>query len=245
MKKKKVLHLLPYDKFIPPETGGELFCYHLYKQLANFFDVTVIALQDPKTVDDKKFKNISVLNANPPINFSGLKNGIKYRWYIKSFFGPAIQCVLLYFPLIKKLSKTEHFDYVILRHLPILRLGRVVKKMFPHTVRILNHHNVDHLLYKKAFNLTVKKHTKKGAQLIRQEQKIDKNADYFLACSVHDKLFLERFNKNRIRGILVSNATVKKEIDIFEKVFSLPNLIFCGTLSFAPNNNGFIIRSGQ
>ena len=240
--KKKLLHIIPYNEFIPPKNGGALRCYHLCKELATYFDVTLITLQPASVIVDTNFKNIKILNPTKPLKLDGFKtkliNAIKYRWYMGTLKGPAETTVLEFYPVLKELSKTETFDYVLMEHLSSMALGGSIKKWWPSALRIVDQHNVDHLLYKQSHDLSIKKHKKTFNRLKHQESHMYTYADYFLACSANDVTALQYLNKNRIKGLLVPNGTTQK--NVIEKDFSEPSLIFCGSLDYAPNKNGLL-----
>lgn len=240
--KKKFLHIVPYNDFIPPKNGGALRCYHLCTELATYFDVTLVTLQPASDVNDVNFKNITILNPTLLLKLKGFKakfiNAIKYRWYMGTLKGPAEATVLNFYPILKTLAKTETFDYVLMEHLSSMALGKAIKNWWPNALRIVDQHNVDHLLYKQSHDLRVKKNKKIFNKLKHQESHIYSYVDYFLACSTKDVTELLRLNKNRIKGLLVPNGT--NQIKVIEKDFSEPSLIFCGSLDYVPNKNGLL-----
>ena len=240
--KKKLLHIIPYNEFIPPINGGTLRCYHLCTELATYFDVTLITLQPASDIVDTNFKNIKILNPATPLKLDGFKaklmNAIKYRWYMGTLKGPAEATVLDFYPVLKQLSKTETFDYILMEHLSSMALGKAIKNWWPNAIRIVDQHNVDHLLYKQSHDLSIKKHKKTFNRLKHQESHMHTYADNFLACSTKDVTELLRLNKNRIKGVVVPNGTTQKKF--VQKDFSEPSLIFCGSLDYTPNKNGLL-----
>ena len=240
--KKKLLHIIPYNEFIPPINGGTLRCYHLCTELATYFDVTLITLQPASDIVDTNFKNIKILNPAKSLKLDGFKaklmNAIKYRWYMGTLKGPAEATVLDFYPVLKQLSKTETFDYILMEHLSSMALGKAIKNWWPNAVRIVDQHNVDHLLYKQTHDLSIKKHKKTFNRLKHQESHMYTYADYFIACSAIDVKKFLHLNKNRIKGLLVPNGTTQK--NFVQKDYSEPSLIFCGSLDYAPNKNGLL-----
>ena len=240
--KKKLLHIIPYNEFIPPKNGGALRCYHLCTELATYFDVTLITLQPASDIDDSNFKNIKILNPAKPLKLDGFKaklmNAIKYRWYMGTLKGPAEVTVLDFYPMLKEVSVTETFDYILMEHLSSMALGKAIKNWWPNALRIVDQHNVDHLLYKQSYDLRVKKHKKSFDRLKYQESHMHTYADYFLACSTKDVAKLFHLNKNRIKGVVVPNGTTQK--NFVQKDYSEPSLIFCGSLDYTPNKNGLL-----
>ena len=81
--KKKLLHIIPYNEFIPPKNGGALRCYHLCTELATYFDVTLITLHPASMIKDVKFKNITILNPAKPLKLDGFKAKLINNFYCK------------------------------------------------------------------------------------------------------------------------------------------------------------------
>jgi len=242
--KKRLLHIIPYNDFVPARNGGALRCYHLCKELSKYFQVTVLTTQNFENINDKVFDGIEIVNPLRITSTIGLKNrimnAIKFRYYQKSFFGPSEITFLQFYPVLKKLSKIEKYDYILMEHLNVIELGEVIKNLFPKAIRIADQHNVDHLLFKQTNQIDTLKNKKSFQRFKTQESNLYKNADYFFTCSTNDKLFLEKLNKNRIKGFVVANGTSKKPIDLTTKDFAVPRLIFCGVLDTQSNKNGLI-----
>ena len=241
--KKKLLHIIPYNEFIPPKNGGALRCYHLCTELATYFDVTLITLQPASDIVDTNFKNIKILNPAKPLKLDGFKaklmNAIRYRWYMGTLKGPAEATVLDFYPVLKQLSKTETFDYVLMEHLSSIALGKAIKQFFPTALRIADQHNVDHLLYKQNYDITQPQHNQIFSLLKHQESRLYQNVDYFFACSDDDLTQFSILNQNKIKGFVVPNGTTIKSITK-DKDVSHSNLMFCGTLDYQPNKNGLL-----
>jgi len=226
--KKKLLHIIPHELFYPPKNGGALRCYHLCTELSTYFDITLLTQQPASELDGINFKNITILNPAKSLKLDGFKaklmNAIKYRWYMGTLKGPAEATVLDFYPVLKQLSKAETFDYVLMEHLSSMALGKAIKNWWPNAIRIVDQHNVDHLLYKQSYDLRVKKHKKSFDRLKYQESHMHTYADYFLACSANDVTELSLLNKNRIKGVVVPNGTTQK--NLFKKISLSPALYF-------------------
>lgn len=240
----RLLHLVPYSNFVPAQNGGALRCYHLSVELSKYFDVTVLTMQPKSTLNDDGFVNIEVINPSRTIKFNGLRqkinNAIKYRLYKRTYRGPAQATVLQFYPVLKALSKTTSFDYVLMEHLDSIELGASIKRLFPKAMRIADQHNVDHLLFKQYNNLEIAKNKKEFNYLKRQESELHLNADYFFACSKEDTDTLEKLNHNKIPGFVVPNGTTLKSLHNIKKNSSKARLIFCGALDTEPNKNGLL-----
>jgi hypothetical protein len=69
----RLLHIIPYDKFVPPKNGGALRCYHLCVELANYYEVTLLTYQYKSTMIDERFSQIKVFNPNKSIHQKGVR----------------------------------------------------------------------------------------------------------------------------------------------------------------------------
>jgi glycosyltransferase involved in cell wall biosynthesis len=244
--RQKLLHIIPYESFVPPKNGGALRCYHLCVELSKYYEVTLLTYQDKATIKDVRFETITVVNPDHSVlktksGFSKIKNALRYRWYRRSLNGPAEAAVLAFYPLIKKLAKTHEFDVVLMEHLSSMQLGQIIKRYFPKTLRIVDQHNIDHLLFAQDHDVKINNNHRIFERLKQQEEQIHKYADYFWACSQYDLNVLEKLNDFKIKGFVVPNGTsIELQPDASSKNFSLPNLLFCGSLDYPPNQNGLL-----
>lgn len=62
--RQRLLHVIPYDKFVPPQNGGALRCYHLCKELSKHFEVTLLTFQDKTTFHKYDLGNVNIINPN-------------------------------------------------------------------------------------------------------------------------------------------------------------------------------------
>ena len=229
---------------MPPKNGGALRCYHLCTELTKYYQVTLLTYQDNTSITDPRFSQIEVLNPNRVEAINGvvkkIKNALLYRWYRRSLKGPAEAVVLDFYPVIKALSKSYHFDVVLMEHLSSMQLGKLIKKHFPKALRIVDQHNIDHILFAQNHHLDNPANQKRFNYIKQQESLIYAYADYFLACSQQDVIGLELLNNQKINGIVVPNGTEERQIDLKHKDFSKPHLLFCGSLDYEPNKNGLL-----
>jgi glycosyltransferase involved in cell wall biosynthesis len=244
MNRPKLLHLVPYTNFVPPRNGGALRCYYLCVELANYFEVTLLTLQPNKSINDEGFKDIKIVNPVVELKVNGfinkVINAVKYRWFKRSVKGPAQATVLQFYPLLKSLSKTTSFDYVLMEHLDGIELGLAVKRFFPNAIRIADQHNVDHLLFKQYHNLEFPQNIKEYNYLKRQESNLHLNADILFTCSKEDLLTLKALNKDKIQAFVVPNGTSLKQINNLNAKPIKNRLLFCGALDTTPNKNGLL-----
>jgi glycosyltransferase involved in cell wall biosynthesis len=244
MNRSKLLHLVPYNYFVPSRNGGALRCFHLCVELSKHYEVTLLTYQSKSTLLDERFSQIEVLNPLKSIDQKGklskIKKALLYRWYRRSIEGPAEAVVLDFYPVIKKLSQTHKFDIVLMEHLSSIQLGKCLKRHFPNAIRIADQHNIDHLLFAQNHDLKDNANQKRYEHIKQQESAMYAYADYFLACSRNDVKGLQAQNQNKIKGIVVPNGTEDRHIDLEQKDFSKPHLLFCGSLDYLPNKNGLL-----
>ena len=154
--------------------------------------------------------------------------------------GPAQSTILQFYPLLKSLSKTTQFDYVLMEHLDSIELGLAVKRFFPNAIRIADQHNVDHLLFKQYHNLEFPQNIKEYNYLKKQESNLHLNADILFTCSKEDLLALKALNKDKIQAFVVPNGTSLKQINNLNTKPLKNRLLFCGALDTTPNKNGLL-----
>ncbi len=240
----RVIHVIPYDNFVPPNNGGALRCFHLSKELSAYVELTILCIQNKESVQKAYGNGVKVMNPQLLLKRGGLKNKLlnafKYRWWMRSLNGPAEAAVLLFFPILKKLFKQEKYDVVILEHLSAMLLGKGIKRLSPETIRIVDQHNVDHLLFRQNHSLQNENEKKEYQRIKTLECTLDKYTDLFFACSEIDVDILGKLNNKSIKGYSIPNGTHFKTNDILNKSFEEPKLLFCGSLDYPPNKNGLI-----
>jgi len=248
---QKILYILPYLNFYPPRNGGMLRNYFLCYEISKYYNITLATLQPKEEflVEKNNYKwnqNIRIVNAEKTFNGKGfinkIKNAIKGRYYKQFFFfEPADTITLMLYPIIKKLLKNETFDIIISAHIFSLRLQHMVKKYSPDSIKILDAHNVDHLLYASENKINNFAAYLNYTKLKYVETRLFKHVDFFVACSQKDKNIFEEINNHKIKGYTVPNGadtykgTYQKTKNLSEKT-----LLFCGSLDYNPNINGLL-----
>ncbi|WP_282041200.1 glycosyltransferase family 4 protein [Winogradskyella flava] len=239
----KILHIIPYRHLYPPKNGGQLRCFHILDQLSKYYKVDVICYQTKESIYKRGFVNSNVTFYSPS-SFAKSKtilssvlpkkvyNAGLSRLLSKNFFEPAVEEVIEFQHLIKNLVSND-YNYIVLEHIRTLSLAPVLNKYFPNSHRILNAHNVDHLLLDSK--------DPNYAKVLEKERKLYKRVHSFWACSKKDKNILETLNDKKIKGYVIPNGV---EIDdTFEKNLTESNnkkLLFCGSLDYYPNKNGLL-----
>lgn len=247
---KQILFIVPYRHLFPPINGGTLRNYFLCYELAKYYKVTLLTFQDAGDFVDQKEgyqwnHQIDVVTIPVPAQkkkgLLKILNGIKGRIYQRNFFRSTGDYHLYGYPSLKTLVKSRDFDFAIFAHASSLELSYVVKQHSPKTVILLDAHNVDHLLFGQESNLQLAANQKRYQRLKKFESNLIKRADFFLACSNHDKTILESINQSQINGFVIPNgADSYKNLFQTEKSAAGKRLLFCGSLDYEPNRDGLL-----
>jgi polysaccharide biosynthesis protein PslH len=245
---KQVLFVVPYNQLFPPRNGGMLRNYFLCFELSKYYKVTLLTFQHAEEFIDKKEgyqwnTDIEVVSIPvPAVKKKGLLkiiNAVKGRIYQRNLFRSTGDYHLYGYPCLKKLLKSKKFHSVIFAHATSLELSYSVAKYSPGTVVILDAHNVDHFLFKQEKNMLLPANQKQYQRLKHLESNLSKDADFFLACSNHDKTILEEINEQKIKGFVIPNgADTYKNLFQKEKTGTGKRLLFCGSLDYEPNQDG-------
>lgn len=241
---KRILHIVPYSNLYPPTNGGQLRCFHIGTELSKHFEVVLLTLQPRDTFPDRIKSQIQILNPKKKVKYRSfldrIKNAVKFRWIMRSMTQSADATVLNFYGLIKDLKREgDVFDFVIMEHLSSMKLGKVIKSTFPKAIRIVDQHNVDHLLHKQNHNPMNRKESKTYKDLFQLESNLSSFADLFFACSDYDVEILQSLNNNKIKGFVIPNGTTDN-FSTLPRDFSDKSLLFCGSLDYPPNKSGLI-----
>lgn len=247
---KQILFIVPYKNLFPPINGGTLRNYFLCYELSKYYKVTLLTFQDSRDFVDQKDgyqwnRQIEVVSVPVPAQKKKgvlkIINGLKGRIYQRNFFRSTGDYHLYGYPFLKSLVKNRKFDFAIFAHASSLELSYVVKKHSPKTVIILDAHNVDHLLFGQESNLLITANQKQYQRIKKFESQLTKRADFFLACSDHDKSILESINQSQIKGFVIPNgADTYQNLYQDKKAARGKQLLFCGSLDYEPNRDGLL-----
>jgi glycosyltransferase involved in cell wall biosynthesis len=241
----RILHIIPYNELVPAKNGGALRCFHLAQEMSKFSELTILTYQPRSAFKNTELLNVEIVNPTPTkianLFIRKLHHALSFRFWMRTMKGPADIVVLEFAPKLKELLRRKHYDVVVFEHLNSMLLGKICKRYSPKTIRIVDQHNVDHLLFKQEKGLQSKKNIKSYQRLKKLESNIHHYADFFFACSDKDKGLFEELNNNAIRGFVIPNGTKKVELSVFpnEKTNN-KTLIFCGSLDYTPNINGLL-----
>jgi polysaccharide biosynthesis protein PslH len=249
---KRVLFVAPFGGIYPPMNGGLVRCSNLMNQLAKHFQLTVLALQEKgsllKAADEFSYiKNSSIFSTSGykqkkdlfSLLPARLSTALRYRYWNRSLKGPANANFLELYPVLVEILKKESFDYVILEDMSILNLAKVVKRIRPKSTVIYDAYNVNTILAKASLSAGLM--SRREYELVEwTECNLTKFVNHVFTCSENDLSILSQMNNGRLKGMVVPNGV---------GVYPLPasmavqedkpvNVLFCGSLEYAPNVEG-------
>ena len=249
---KRVLFVAPFGGIFPPMNGGMVRCSNLINQLAKHSQLTVLAFQkkdDLHKVADEfpNIKGATILNAREyqqkkdlfSLLPARLSTALRYRYWNRSLKGPANEHFLALYPLLTEVLKSESFDYVILEDMSILNLGNVVKRYQPKATVIYDAYNVNSILARASLSAGLIDN--REYELVElTERNLTRFVDAVFTCSGYDLTILREMNNGKLEGMVVPNGV---------GVYPLPasmavqedaplNILFCGSLEYAPNVEG-------
>ncbi|MDQ2719744.1 MAG: glycosyltransferase family 4 protein [Bacteroidota bacterium] len=248
---EKVLAIVPYYSIYPPMNGGMQRCFNILHQLAKHFELTAIIHQDKneflqslnefpaitsaKIFSTRDFNSKDVFSILP----SKFEKALRYRWYKKQIFGSADGNVILYYPILKNLLKTQKFDVVILENLATLNAISLIRKYDKSVKIIYDAHNVDTNLAKAALEKSEIKLIR-AEQIYKAEATLYQQVNAIFTCSPDDKKGFLGLNKGKLKIEVVPNG-----VNIPEKFYNAAvqkdkaeYILFCGSLWSLPNAEG-------
>lgn len=238
----KILHIFPYSP-IPPTFGGALRVYNLIKQMSKYNQVTLLTFGD---------ENIKQVLKN---NFSNTVNEI-HTCYIPKYRRKK-RLVQLY-----SLLRNQSSFSLIVYHKQMQRIidkltsdnkYDIVQFEFPHmanyrinsdAIKILDAHNVEHLIYYHQWQYTNSKlrkffYKREYKKLFHDEISACKNQDALLVTSQNDASTFDKFIPE-IPKYLIPNGVDTEYFHPTEENHEQYSLVFTGALSYIPNSDGAI-----
>lgn len=225
--------------------GGMQRCFNILHQLANHFEVTAIIHQDKegflKSGEEypamRNIKVYSTQDADKPKHVFNLfpekvENAIRYRWIKKSFSETTDSKLLEYYPLLKKVLKSQSFDAVVLENLSTINASDIIRKYGGNTKIVYDAHNVDSNLAARTVN---------HSGILKLEKNLYSKVDAVFACSENDRIDFLEMNQKKLPvavipngvnvGSLYTDAVLQDEHEY---------IIFCGALWTTPNREGLL-----
>jgi glycosyltransferase involved in cell wall biosynthesis len=255
----RILAIYPYS-ILPPLGGGALRCANLLRELSSQHEVHAIIHQGRREWDQNR-RNFGISDnvcfyssVDDPTSrtvFDRLPRRIgpslHYRWLRKSWRGPAEATLLRNHHLIEKALRENTFDFVLFEHLSTAAAAPMVKRLSPKTVRILDAHNVDHLLLAQELQKSPDDRIRKAAlkKVYWQEHNLSRFVDFFFACSDLDRDILSQ--ASGVPGFTVPNGV---DCDYFSFDYrpgksERRKLIFSGWLGTQANQDALSFIADQ
>ncbi len=251
----KILQITPHPVF-PPRGGRRAFFF--LRELAKQHEVHAIFPQKSSELIGEKegyhMPSNVVLHSPldtpaPPTIFDLLpgrfRSALHYRWLRRSLAGPASSEVLQVWHLIKNACISNQFDIVIFDHIQTLGAAQLVKRWSPGSIRMLNAHNVDCVLYRRLADSAKDPHEQRtqlqlAEQIGRRESTLASEVHGYWACSDEDHAALRSMNQSPVKGFSIPNgiATEVLPFDSRPDKRDSQRILFCGSLNYEPNRRG-------
>lgn len=252
----KIVTVIPYA-FYPPSYGGALRCYYMLKEMAKCHSVTLITVQpadDFKEINtETPFpSNVEVVSTFHEKGYTSifnllpdrLANAINSKILRRSLRRKGNLYLLKTFPTFKRVLKESKPDFVVYENLECFSLlHHYVQQISKGTKNIYDAHNVDSELWQQQFESSKLPHLKLYAEgAAMQEMNLHKNASLIMCCSEADQQKFLQFNQGKGNFKVIPNGvdTSLKLLDNNPDKHKIKNLLFCGTLDYAPNAEGIL-----
>ena len=246
----KVLMVIPYSGVYPPSNGGMQRCFNILHQLTRHFDVTALVFQDPATLaaaygEYPSLKKAQFVHAVPEEArlFSWIpariRTALQYRWYQRSWRGPADGDFLRYYPALRRTLRAAQFDFVVVENLAGLNMVPVVRRLNRRACIVYDAYNVDSRLARAAAE---KGETSAASyrRILLFESSLHRRVDAVMTCSAIDLDVFQHLNSHQLCGAVVPNGVTlaKQSYDAGVRNNDCVNVIFCGSLDYGPNREG-------
>lgn len=246
---------MPFENIYPPKNGGMQRCFHVFQQLAKYFDVTSITLESKENLllgvknypaiknaaihsckDEKITKDIFSLFP------ARIGNALKYKWIIKNLKRSIDSPFLKLYPILKKILGNNQFDYIILENLQLTYYAPWIRKHNKKAKIIFNAYNVESLLAQRNVDKTAEQQ-RDAKSLLQVETNLHKIIDGIFCCSQIDLDAFEKLNNGKLKlGYVLPNGvdTTFLKYSLNTSRQQLKNILFCGSLDYEPNKKGLL-----
>jgi glycosyltransferase involved in cell wall biosynthesis len=178
---------------------------------------------------------------------SKLGQAVHSRVLRRNWKEPASSVILNTHHIVRDILRANHIDVVVFTELSSLALAPLVRRLSLTAVRIMDMHNVDHVLIEQELAAlsrpdasTRTRFLRTASQLREREAGLFRNVEMFWTTSEQDRYELNNLNGGRIPGFVVPNG-VDVEMRPFDSraaKASSRNVLFCGSLDYLPNRDG-------
>ncbi|HNW06817.1 MAG: glycosyltransferase [Verrucomicrobia bacterium] len=259
----RILYVCPYP-FLPIRGGGALRSYHLLNQLGRFHEVHLVIPQ--REVELRRGmegcavpQNIAVYSTvdrpSPRSLFDLLPRrmgaALHYRWLRRSWRGPAETTMLRAYHLLCEVLRRASINVVIFNEIATMQAAPLVARIAPRACRIVDMHNVNHRLARRmppGDGAPLRRRwawEKECRRLLAVEQNLGRSVKAFFACSEDDRRLLE--SCSGIKGFSIPNGVDTKRFQLARasQRERTQQLLFCGSLTYAPNFEGLSWFAGE
>lgn len=242
-------NLLPY----PLDNGGKMKSYTTIRALAEEGnEIHLICFNEDENCEDKKEIDLYCADIKQiPLKLTTATNkGYMIGIAIKSFFSRYSFGLLKYISkemmeYLDELARNKTFDWIYIDHLQLCVYFKKLKRNWPSAKIVLDEHNCEYMIMsrsaktatnilKKAFLLL------ETSKLKKFESKMVSSVDKVIVLSKEDLSMLNKISKKKIHthiipiGIQSPSEKIERGEDELEEV----KILFVGTLSWAPNEDG-------
>ena len=149
--------------------------------------------------------------------------------------------------ILNDLKEKNEYDYVYFDHLPMFVFYDHVKTDWENAKIILDEHNCEYIIMERNY-IEAKSVIKKlffkfeTSKLKKFEKKALEKAERIVVLSEKDKRDLESLTDKKIDTVIIPIGIQPPKLAVIPKKFYLNklNILFVGTLSWAPNNDGLL-----
>lgn len=255
MNRKKLLIVMPYVNIYPPRTGGMLRCFNLFIEYNKIYDTTILIQQEksaflacrelyPEVRPEQVVSACDFPHRKDIFDLLGSRfsTTFRYRYLVRDISKSADSSFLDLVSALDWLAKEKTFDVIVLENLSLTPAAAYFKRAFNGAKLVFDSYNVDSNLVMEEFKKG--NATKQQVEAIeRQEKDLYKEIDMILCCSEDDLVDFVKLNNNRLKSSLVVPNGVDTVLFNFEpgqKTGKENQLLFCGSLNYAPNKEGLL-----
>lgn len=246
-------NLLPY----PLDNGGKIKTYTTLSSIKDEdTSIDLLCFSEDKESDENHAVEIKSLCSNVYIVPSRLTTALNQRYMLgvalKSLFSKYSFGTYKYFSkemneTIIELNKLNEYDCIYFDHLQMCVYYNLINKLWPNAQYILDEHNCEYLIMER--NAINTSNLLKKAFLTLESVKLKKfescNISKFnktVVLSQEDEAQLKSISKGNINTCIIPIGMKSPTQNIcynFKDIEKI-NILFVGTLSWAPNNDGII-----
>lgn len=245
-----VANLVPY----PLDGGGKIKTFTTIQSLAKKNTIDLVCFYEHENIEEARSflgnycRNISML----PIRVTTSENKrFIARKALECLFTPNSLSVYKYYQRemceeIKELMSFNSYDIAYFNILQVYSYKKLISELSPSIKTVLDTQNCETLIFRRnaseSKNILKKMYLQLEAKKLgRFEVEAIKDVDELILLSEADKAELEKMSKDTLKATIipigVTDPHYKKKI---RNIIDKANILFLGTLTWAPNNDGMI-----